>query len=243
MKNLKQITKMLIVAIIISISLTACTGNIGKVTVTDLEKCLGNAKTKKDVDNLSKEQLTAMAKCMLVPMDALKKKMESMKPEEKEKLEKEYADAVDKSEYKEVLSGIDYDKIKELATSSGGLFSSSNDNATSPATAPPAEPAPPADGAAPVAPPAPAPNADGNSTSDCDQFIKDYGAFVDSYIKVLKKYKKNPSDPNILAEYTEVVQKATEMQSNAATCNDPKYAAKLMSLANKMTAAAAEMYK
>ena len=79
------------------------------------------------------------------------------------------------------------------------------------------------------------------SSTDCDQFIKDYETFVDGYVKILKKYKINQTDPTILNEYTEVLQKATEMQTNAANCSDPKYSSKLMALATKMTKAAAEL--
>lgn len=80
-----------------------------------------------------------------------------------------------------------------------------------------------------------------SSSSDCDQFIKDYEQFVDSYIKILKKYKKNPSDASIIAEYSDVVQKAAEMQTNASNCTDAKYTAKLANIATKMAKAAAEL--
>lgn len=81
-------------------------------------------------------------------------------------------------------------------------------------------------------------NSSSSSSVDCDQFIKDYTAFVDSYIKLLKKYKANPTDPSILSEYTEAAQKATEMQTDASSCTDPEYATKLMELANKIAKAA-----
>lgn len=76
-----------------------------------------------------------------------------------------------------------------------------------------------------------------SSSVDCDQFIKDYSNFVDSYVKLLKKYKANPTDPSILSEYTEAAQKAAEMQTDASNCTDPKYATKLMELANKIAKA------
>jgi len=82
-------------------------------------------------------------------------------------------------------------------------------------------------------------NATSSSSSvDCDKFIKDYESFVNNYITILKKYKKNPSDASILSEYTEMMQKAVEMQSNASNCSDAKYATKLMELANKMATVA-----
>lgn len=76
-----------------------------------------------------------------------------------------------------------------------------------------------------------------NSSSDCDQFIKNYEAFANSYIKILKKYKANPSDMTILNEYTELTQKATEMQGEANNCTDTKYMTKLSSIAMKIAKA------
>ncbi len=72
---------------------------------------------------------------------------------------------------------------------------------------------------------------------DCDKFIQDYTAFVNSYIKILKKYKANPTDASILSEYTKAAQKAAKLQNNASSCNDSKYAAKLMELSNKIAKA------
>jgi hypothetical protein len=82
-------------------------------------------------------------------------------------------------------------------------------------------------------------NSEINSSSsvDCDKFIQEYTAFVNSYIKVMKKYKANPSDPTILSEYTKAAQKASKLQSNASNCNDSKYAAKIMELSNKIAKA------
>ena len=76
------------------------------------------------------------------------------------------------------------------------------------------------------------------SSVDCDQFIKDYTAFVNSYVKLLKKYKANPTDATILNEYTEAAQKAIEMQTNAGDCTDAKYVSKLLELNNKLAQAA-----
>jgi hypothetical protein len=77
-------------------------------------------------------------------------------------------------------------------------------------------------------------NDNSTSSSDCDQFIKDYEKFADSYIKILKKYKNNPSDMSILKEYTDCMQEAKDMQTKAQDCNDPKYATKLKNIATKI---------
>ena len=79
---------------------------------------------------------------------------------------------------------------------------------------------------------------DNTSSADCDKFMKDYEAFVTSYIKLIKKYKANPADATILNEYTEAVEKAGEMENNISPCSDTKYAAKLLELQNKLAKAA-----
>jgi flagellum-specific peptidoglycan hydrolase FlgJ len=81
-------------------------------------------------------------------------------------------------------------------------------------------------------------NSSSTSSVDCDQFIKDYSAFADSYVKLMKKYKANQSDPSILNEYTEAAQKAMDMQKDDSSCTDPAYASKLMELANQIAKAA-----
>jgi hypothetical protein len=77
-----------------------------------------------------------------------------------------------------------------------------------------------------------------DDSSNCDQFIIDYEEFVVSYIKILKKYKAKPTDTSILNEYTDLAQKATEMQTEASNCTDPKYVTKLLELNNKLAKAA-----
>ena len=73
---------------------------------------------------------------------------------------------------------------------------------------------------------------------DCDQFIKDYSAFADSYIKLLNKRRANPKDPSILIEYTDAAAKALVMQKNASSCNDAEHSAKILEIANRIAKAA-----
>jgi len=77
-----------------------------------------------------------------------------------------------------------------------------------------------------------------SSSIDCDKFIKDYEAFAESYVKLLKKYKANPTDATILTEYTVSATKAAALQTDASSCTDPKYSAKLLEIANKIAKAA-----
>lgn len=82
-------------------------------------------------------------------------------------------------------------------------------------------------------------NTSNNQTNkDCAQFLKDYEKFANSYIKIIKKYKLNPTDPTILSEYTTAASKAIKMQTEASNCTDSKYASKLAQIASKIAMAA-----
>jgi flagellum-specific peptidoglycan hydrolase FlgJ len=93
---------------------------------------------------------------------------------------------------------------------------------------------------APEAPEAPE-AAETSSDFDCDEFISDYESFVTKYIALLKKQKANPSDMSVMTDAAAMMQEATDMQSNASKCTDPKYASKLAALAQKIAKAASGM--
>ncbi len=44
-----------------------------------------------------------------------------------------------------------------------------------------------------------------SESSEWKQFLKDYEAWVDDYIVIVNKYKANPTDTSILADYTKMV--------------------------------------
>ena len=56
-----------------------------------------------------------------------------------------------------------------------------------------------------------------SSTDDAEwkQFLKDYEAWVDDYIAIVKKYKENPTDMSILSDYTEMISEMTEWTERA----------------------------
>lgn len=77
--------------------------------------------------------------------------------------------------------------------------------------------------------------------SDCDQFLADYEAFVDSYISMAKKIQEDPNDLSAMTEYTSMMSKLTEMQSLGANCNDAEVALKMTELNLKIAQAASTM--
>ena len=83
--------------------------------------------------------------------------------------------------------------------------------------------------------------AEEGSSSDCDQFLKDYEAFADSYIATVEKMKADPTDASVMTEYTSMLSKLTEVQSGGQDCTDPEFVTKLSEIAMKITNAAASM--
>jgi hypothetical protein len=78
-----------------------------------------------------------------------------------------------------------------------------------------------------------------SSSMDCDKFCSDYEAFANSYVAFMKKYKSNPSDPSILAEYADIMSKSNEMSESSANCAaDPAVAARISKALSKIAKAA-----
>ncbi len=78
-----------------------------------------------------------------------------------------------------------------------------------------------------------------SSSSDCEQFCSDYEEFANEYVLFMKKYKANPSDMTILSEYSEMTQKASEMQESSKDCAaDPVVAARVTKALSKIAKAA-----
>ena len=88
------------------------------------------------------------------------------------------------------------------------------------------------------------------STSDnaqWKQFLKDYEAWVDDYIALMKKYEANPTDASILADYTEMMNevaswttRAEEVQKELEASPEDlaEYTATLARIAEKLAEAA-----
>ncbi len=73
-------------------------------------------------------------------------------------------------------------------------------------------------------------------SGDCEQFCSDYESFVDEYISIMKKYKANPGDMSIMGDYTEIMQKASEMQESSKDCmGDPQFASRISKALQKMS--------
>lgn len=88
-----------------------------------------------------------------------------------------------------------------------------------------------------------------NTTSDdteWKQFLKDYEAWVDDYIAIVKKYKNNPTDMSILSDYTEMVSEMAEWSEKADeieleledTAEALEYSKEVLRIAGKLAEAA-----
>ena len=79
------------------------------------------------------------------------------------------------------------------------------------------------------------------SSSDCDQFLKDYETFVDSYISMAKKMQEDPTNTSVLTEYASMTSKLSEMQATGDDCTDTEIALKLTEINMKLAQAASGM--
>ena len=48
---------------------------------------------------------------------------------------------------------------------------------------------------------------------DCDKFLDEYETWVDNYLKLMEKYKKNPMDATTMQEYLKVAQEGTKWRT------------------------------
>lgn len=87
--------------------------------------------------------------------------------------------------------------------------------------------------------------ASSSDNAEWKQFLKDYEAWVDEYIEIVKKYKANPSDMSILNDYTEMVSKTADWSERASKIETElkdtnaalEYSAELLRIAGKLTEA------
>ena len=78
------------------------------------------------------------------------------------------------------------------------------------------------------------------------QFLKDYEAWVDDYIAIVKKYNDNPTDMSILSDYSEMISEMTDWTERADeieleledTDAALEYSAELLRIAGKLAEAA-----
>jgi len=79
-------------------------------------------------------------------------------------------------------------------------------------------------------------------SSSCSQIAEDYGKFVDEYIDIIQKYKKDPTNTEYLTEYTSYIQKAqnlsNNMQANKDCSTDMTYLAEISKHIKRMADAA-----
>jgi len=80
-----------------------------------------------------------------------------------------------------------------------------------------------------------------SGVSSCAQIAEDYGKFVDDYIDIYQKYKKDPTNTAYLSDYTNYAQKSIslskELQSNKDCGKDLTYAAEILKHTTRMTKA------
>ena len=77
-------------------------------------------------------------------------------------------------------------------------------------------------------------------------FLKEYEQWADEYIALVKKYKNNPQDMSILADYTKMVSEMSDWSSKASDLKDElkdsealaEFTAELLRISTKIANAA-----
>ena len=117
-----------------------------------------------------------------------------MNSDDQKQFEKEMNEAIEKSPYKEVLKSLDYDKVKELAQGDVDAENTSGDSDKSNSSTSSDE------------------SSSKVSDGNFDKALDDYDAYVDEYIKFLKKAKDG--DASAMSEYPAMLQKAQNMEQS-----------------------------
>ncbi len=81
-------------------------------------------------------------------------------------------------------------------------------------------------------------------SSNCAKIAEDYGKFVDEYIDIIQKYKKDPTNTAYLKDYTDYIQKAqtlsSDMQANKDCSTDMTYIGEISKHIKRMADAATQ---
>ncbi len=72
---------------------------------------------------------------------------------------------------------------------------------------------------------------------DCDKFIEDYSSFADSYVKIVKLHKANPTASAVLLQYAEALEKAETLKADSKKCDKPSHAAKILEISTRISMA------
>lgn len=75
-----------------------------------------------------------------------------------------------------------------------------------------------------------------NSSSNCDDFLRNYEKFMNNYIEIIKKQKNNPTDASIIAEYTSIMSQLSDWNIDKMEgCNkDPDFISKFTTIQLKI---------
>jgi hypothetical protein len=64
----------------------------------------------------------------------------------------------------------------------------------------------------------PSGNSSFSTMNECDEFIRDYEAWVNNYVSILKRFQKNPKDKTIIADYQIMVGQIGQWDNRSRQC-------------------------
>ncbi len=79
----------------------------------------------------------------------------------------------------------------------------------------------------------------GEKISNCEEFLDKYEKWIDNYLVVLEKYKKNPMDAQLAQEFSKVAMEAStwaeQWSNNYLTCvNNERYQKRFEEISEKV---------
>ncbi len=107
-------TRFYISMVAVAIILSSCGGQSAESVIKDCESCLGENKTENELKNLSKKERAELASCLLKPLDAAHAKAKDMTVTEATEFAKQLEEAMVKSEYKDILKSMNYERLKAI---------------------------------------------------------------------------------------------------------------------------------
>jgi hypothetical protein len=105
---------------------------------------------------------------------------------------------------------------------------------------------PPAEEPPAVEPPAEEPataETSGSGDADWKQFLDEYEAWVDEYVAFMKKYNENPSDLDLLTDYTSLMEQSAEWTEKTMAMEDSLSAAEAAEYSSRLLKISAKMLK
>lgn len=81
-----------------------------------------------------------------------------------------------------------------------------------------------------------------SESEECEKFFSDYESYIDQYVIMAQQFKDNPTDQDILQQFTQMSMQITQWQDKIPVCTSDRYVEWAERISLKATKAA-EMFQ